>query len=1118
MPPSGDLFDRTIAVQLPRRYSAYGRVDGNLTFQVAEAPSSIEVRANLRTWRGNEYPILDLPGGRRIAVTNKSITTPKGFFGAIKVGTTPSIDSLANLLKQRSARWKSPRPLNIADLNPTEIAGIRASVRASWSDALSMREETGEDATYVPGLRPPQIGAIHAIKAHWVVSSEPATLVMPTGTGKTETMLAVLVSEPIETLLVVVPTDALRDQVSQKFAGLGELKGIGSLSEGALYPIVAVLKRSPKTHDEVDNLFGRAQVVVSTMTAVSKMPAELQVRMAQKVSHLFIDEAHHIGAKTWKTLKRRFLDQKRKILQFTATPYRTDERRVDGKFIFVYPLRLAKEQGLFAPIHYVPVFHSRLARADLAIVENVGAALDRDITDGFDHLAMARTDSIPRGEAVLALYRAHLPRYPSALVHSKMTRAEKDAILDRLRNGDLRIIVCVNMLGEGFDLPRLKIAGLHDIHKSEAVTFQFVGRFTRRKKGLGDATVIARISLEDPKELLNALYREDADWNHLLVRGSAVSVERERRREDLYASLDTYFDNIPYDAIAPRLSVFVFRTRCRSWNPKALSGLEGRSSMVVEDPIVSEENTLVLMIMRQEERLRWARVNQPTDVVYNLVMVHWDEESELLYVHSSSVDGIAHQAAKLVAGDDVVPLKGEEVFRVLHGYRQVMLNNLGVRETQAKPVRFQLSTGIDITEELENSADNRMRVKTNLYGVGYVDEPVLDGEGGDEVQPVKRGIGCSTKGKVWSQESVTHPGQWIEWCRTVGPKLADENITTEAALRNVLRPKRQSELPTDGVPLAVEWPEQFYASNEDRITLSFGGDPISLADCDIEMAAYDTASGVRFRVRHEQVASEFKLTIVDRTAEISRVSGPEIVVHRGRRDRTITDILNEEPPAIRFSDGSFLMGADLATPPADDAGFFDPSSLVSADWKGVNIKAESQGSERRADSIQRRVIERVMARSPAFDLVFDGDASGEVADVVAIRRQGRALDVEFYHCKFSSETTPGARVADLYEVCGQAMKSVRWAGPDKRFLARLRRQEEHRIDQGGPTRFQLGDTAILDEWIAERREMSARYSVTIVQPGYAKRLARPEHMPILASVRTYLMQTYKIGFSFWTSP
>ena len=35
------------------------------------------------------------------------------------------------------------------------------------------------------------------------------------------------------------------------------------------------------------------------------------------------------------------------------------------------------------------------------------------------------------------------------------------------------------MLGEGFDLPALKVAVVHDPQKSLAVTLQFIGRFTR---------------------------------------------------------------------------------------------------------------------------------------------------------------------------------------------------------------------------------------------------------------------------------------------------------------------------------------------------------------------------------------------------------------------------------------------------------------------------------------------------------------------------------------------------------------------------------------------------------------------------------------------------------------
>lgn len=49
-----------------------------------------------------------------------------------------------------------------------------------------------------PGLRSPQIGALHALMAHSEESEDSAIVVMPTGTGKTETMLAC--TEPLQDL------------------------------------------------------------------------------------------------------------------------------------------------------------------------------------------------------------------------------------------------------------------------------------------------------------------------------------------------------------------------------------------------------------------------------------------------------------------------------------------------------------------------------------------------------------------------------------------------------------------------------------------------------------------------------------------------------------------------------------------------------------------------------------------------------------------------------------------------------------------------------------------------------------------------------------------------------
>lgn len=1110
-----DLFTERVSITLPERYLLHGRVAENLVRQLDAPRADLHVALDA-TAKGYFGDVADQPS---IALLRRGLKPPSSYDQIVQIDEVVPISSIQEVLSRPTVRWQRPAPLEPAKIFLEDFPERHKTIRATWNDALSLREEEYEgDRRVVMGFRSPQIGAIHAIKAHWVVSDAPSTLVMPTGTGKTETMLSVFVSTDVDKLLVIVPSDQLRTQISEKFINLGVLKKFGLLKETALYPIVATLKKAPTSLEEVDAIFGRAQVVVATMQSVSRLPVKLKDRIATHVTHLFVDEAHHIGAATWKAFKTHFVRQKRLILQFTATPYRNDNKRVDGKFIFVYPLRRAREQHLFRPVHYIPVMESDPTQADLSIIRKVGETLDRDLFQGLDHLAMARTSTIDRAQALLALYRKHLPRHAAELVHSKMPTSQREDALRRLRSGAIRIIVCVDMLGEGFDLPRLKIAGLHDRHHSEAVTLQFIGRFTRAEIGLGDATVIATVSLEDPKEWLNALYKEDADWNTLLETGSENRVEHQRRREELYIGLDADFEAIPAETVTPKLNAHVFRTHCDLWDPQALERIETPSVGLVEGPIVNDELRLVMAVTRHEDGLRWTRVKEPTNVVYNLVMAHWDQEKELLYVQSYPEDGLVIAIAQLLCGIDVELLQGEAVFRVLHGFRRVMLTNLGVKETQVKPIRFQLSTGIDITEQLELTVENRSRIKTNLFGTGYVNEPVYAGDDLDEFQAGKRSIGCSTKGKIWSQEGSVSPDDWVRWCRSIGPKIADESINTDMVLRNVLRPKRQQDFPDEKMPISIDWPEGLSVSDEDRTDISFGELSMPLSECDLEISAFETGAPVRFRLRSAGLSAEFEADIRDGVATFRRRTDALVTITRGKRTRDILDLFREDPPTIRFTDGDMLIGADLASAPGDDSPLFDMVKMQGLSWEGVDIRKESQGPSRRAGTVQHATIARLVAAEPAYDLIFDGDASGEVADIVAIRRQGRFLDVELYHCKFSSEEKPGARVEDLYEICGQAMKAVRWADPRSKFLQRLRRQEENRQKADQQTRFIVGDRPILDDWLTNRRDLVTRFSMTLVQPGYSKAKAAIEHLPILGSVQAYLHQTYNISLSFWSSP
>src|SRR5690606_21886662 len=95
-----------------------------------------------------------------------------------------------------------------------------------------------------PGLRPPQIGALHAIAAHWSLSRDPAIVVMPTGTGKTEVMLAVTIESRGDRVLVIVPTDALRKQTADKFGQYGLLRELGIIGN-VKNPVVGILHGKP---------------------------------------------------------------------------------------------------------------------------------------------------------------------------------------------------------------------------------------------------------------------------------------------------------------------------------------------------------------------------------------------------------------------------------------------------------------------------------------------------------------------------------------------------------------------------------------------------------------------------------------------------------------------------------------------------------------------------------------------------------------------------------------------------------------------------------------------------------------------------------------------------------
>ena len=352
------------------------------------------------------------------------------------------IDVDVDAIDLSDARWLRHPAIQA---EKTDFAAAISEIQESWRNSFSFVEE--DPAQSIVGLRKPQIGALHAVHAHWTVSDDVATTVMPTGTGKTDTMISILVSAACDKILVVVPTDALRTQIAEKFLSLGILKAPGStiIADTTSFPFVCLLRQVPQSVDEVDKVAKRSQVIVTTSHIAGLCKRDVQERLAHHCSHLFIDEAHHAEAPTWKSFKERF--RRRRILQFTATPFREDGRPLDGKLIFNYPLRKAQEEEYFKPIRFEPVIEFNPQKADAAIAEKAIEQLRADFDKG--HILMARVGTVSRAREVFALYE-RFPEFNPVELHTGIqSKTRRDHARRQIITGKSRIVVCVDMLGEG---------------------------------------------------------------------------------------------------------------------------------------------------------------------------------------------------------------------------------------------------------------------------------------------------------------------------------------------------------------------------------------------------------------------------------------------------------------------------------------------------------------------------------------------------------------------------------------------------------------------------------------------------------------------------------------------
>jgi len=1019
-----------------------------------------------------------------------------------RVNPPSTVDEVLLLPQGQPGQWLKPIPT-------TEVRVIggspsRASIAAnSWAAQFSYVEERSISDTILPGLRPPQIGALYATLAHWKVTDEPANIVMPTGTGKTETMLAILAKERLPKLLVVVPTDVLREQLSHKFQSWGLLRKFGVVGTTARFPVVGTLKKIPSSVADLNSFFDQCNVVVTTMAIAGRAPELIQSALAAACSHLFIDEAHHIKAPTWDAFKVRFAGKP--ILQFTATPFRNDGKLVDGKPIFTYPLRKAQAEGYFRPIKFKPIVEGFTSLADVQIAAKAVEQLRADLASGLDHLVMARTEDIKRATDVHAIYKAAAADLNPLLLHSRLTRADAKHALNAIHNRASRIIVCVDMLGEGFDLPQLKIAAIHDVHKSLAVTLQFIGRFTRTLSEVGDATAIANIAAPGVEGSLRTLYAEDSDWNQLLQVLADDRTAREAKRAEFLAEFNAEKIVVPIQNIMPKMSTMIYKVNCSDWDLVDLERIANRMGLF-GSLIVNQRRKVALFVIRAVDPVEWGAVRELSNTAWHLYIVHWDAARNLLFIHTSDKDSGLDPIAAATAGTSAELISGEPVFRVFHNFKRLMLMNLGLNHSLSRAVRFTMFVGADIVEAL-SQAQQEGRIKSNTFGRGYE-----EGE--------KATVGCSHRGRIWSYQAAPDISAWVDWCHSIADKVLDSSISFDRNILPYLTILRDITSRPNRIPIMIDWWEGLLRRSEDYVSISFGDQAISFLDVGLDLVNRKDTGNLSFRVFAEREEHRYEVIFVGDKINYRPLDG-DLTINFGRRSSLrLSDYFQKEPPVIYFDNGGFLIYNRYAEVKLADNPPFDPARIECWDWTGTDIRVESQRQERRTNSIQYRVIQTILSPSwdVDYDVVLDDDAANEAADIVALKADGEDLLIHLFHCKFSSEVSPRGRVEDLHEVCGQAQRSARWRHDVDQLLRRSLRRDANRVVSGRRTGFEKGTKEALAGLQNRSRLLKPKLTIFIVQPGLAKSQISNNQRELLATTETYLKDISHSGFRVIASP
>lgn len=354
-------------------------------------------------------------------------------------------------------------------------------------------------------LRVPQTEGYFAIRKHFSVSDDPCYVQLPVGCGKTGLIGLSPFGIADGRVLIIAPNLTIRENIRREL-NVGDpncfyrKRGVFVPCNG---PYLSELKTGANIHD-----CDAAHIVVANIQQFSGARNRwYEALPTDYFDMILVDEGHHNVADTWTRLFAYFA--KAKVISYTATPLRADGQVVSGTRVYRFGYARSMIMGFISQIDALFVkpteitFTAEGEAKTLGISEVMtmrekdwfsrGVALseecNRSVVNasvqqlydvrrlGSPRQIIAVACSIRHATQVAALYREQ--GLQVEVLHSQLKTEERERIEASLRSGLADVVVHVNILGEGYDLPTLSVAAVFRPYRSLSPYIQFVGRILR---------------------------------------------------------------------------------------------------------------------------------------------------------------------------------------------------------------------------------------------------------------------------------------------------------------------------------------------------------------------------------------------------------------------------------------------------------------------------------------------------------------------------------------------------------------------------------------------------------------------------------------------------------------